>query len=43
MTTIGPYYTDKVLIGDFKMPEDYVNPQKKRSHRPGPSKRIENY
>ena len=25
MTTIGPYYSGKVKIGSFKMPEDYQN------------------
>ena len=43
MTTIGPYYSGKVMIGEFKMPEKYQSEGKKRSHRPGPAKRIENY
>ena len=43
MTTIGPYYSGKVKIGTFKMPAEYQNHHRKRTHRPGPAKRIENY
>ena len=43
MTTIGPYYNDKKLIGTFTMPDKFQNESKKRSYKPGPSDRVENY
>ena len=43
MTTIGPYYMGKELIGNFKMPENFKNESKKRAYKPGPTNRVENY
>ena len=43
MTTIGPYYSGKVPIGSFQMPDDYSSSVKRRAAYPGPSNRQENY
>ena len=43
MTTIGPYYNAKKLIGQFTMPDEFKNESKKRAYKPGPSSRIDNY
>jgi hypothetical protein len=43
MTTIGPYYNAKKLIGEFTMPDQFKNESKKRAYKPGPSNRIDNY
>jgi len=39
MTTIGPYYSGKVPIGSFKMPDEYTSTVKRRAAFPGPSGR----
>ena len=43
MTVIGPYYSGKMEVGSFTMPSDFKNASKKRSYKPGPSDRVENY
>ena len=43
MTTIGPYYNAKELIGNFTMPNEFKNEHKKRAYKAGPNNRVENY
>ena len=42
MSTIGSYYGDAIEVGSFKAPDKYVG-SSKRSYKPGPDNRIENY
>ena len=42
MAVIGPYYSDKVKIGEFKIPDNYVG-NRSRKYSPGPTKRKHNY
>ena len=42
MSTIGSYYGDAIEVGSFKAPDKYVG-NSKRSYKPGPDNRVENY
>ncbi len=42
MSTVGPYFSDLLEIGKFRVPKNYMG-SSKRSYKPGPTDRKENY
>ena len=43
MATVGPFYSGMIPIGDFELPDKYVNKNQKRKYNPRPSGIPDNF